>query len=104
MSETLITDVLVVAEGCAGQTAALAASEEGCDVVLLGGHPRPVGFPTDERRLAQEAGGSRRGWHAALCGRAALGLRAAVPTSPKICLRRNRQAAPAGAPVHVRNR
>jgi succinate dehydrogenase/fumarate reductase flavoprotein subunit len=36
MSETLITDVLVVGEGCAGQTAALAASEEGCDVILLG--------------------------------------------------------------------
>ena len=104
MSETLITDVLVVGEGCAGQTAALAASEEGCDVVLLGGHPRPVGFPTDERRLAQEAGGSRRGWHAALCGRAALGLRAAVPTSPKIRLRHDRPAAPAGEPVRVLNR
>jgi succinate dehydrogenase/fumarate reductase flavoprotein subunit len=36
MSEILITDVLVVGEGCAGQTAALAASEEGCDVALLG--------------------------------------------------------------------
>ena len=36
MSETLITDVLVVGEGCAGQTAALAASEEGGDVALLG--------------------------------------------------------------------
>jgi len=46
-------------------------------------HPRPVGFPADEHRLAQEAGGSRRGWHAALCGRTALGLRAAVRPRPK---------------------
>ena len=35
MTENIFTDVLVVGEGCAGQTAALAASEEGCDVVLL---------------------------------------------------------------------
>ncbi len=36
MPDVLTTDVLVVGEGCAGQTAALAASEEGCEVVLLG--------------------------------------------------------------------
>ena len=36
MTEKIVTDVLVVGEGCAGQTAALAASQEGCHVVLLG--------------------------------------------------------------------
>jgi succinate dehydrogenase / fumarate reductase, flavoprotein subunit len=36
MNELLLTDVLVIGEGSAGQTAALAAGEEGCDVVLLG--------------------------------------------------------------------
>jgi succinate dehydrogenase / fumarate reductase, flavoprotein subunit len=36
MTELLITDVLVIGEGSAGQTAALAAGEEGCDVILLG--------------------------------------------------------------------
>ena len=35
MSNFLVTDVLVVGEGSAGQTAALSASEEGCDVILL---------------------------------------------------------------------
>jgi succinate dehydrogenase / fumarate reductase, flavoprotein subunit len=40
MTESLVTDVLVIGEGCAGQIAALAASEEGCDVTLLG-HGRP---------------------------------------------------------------
>ena len=36
MSDYLLTDVLVVGEGCAGQTAALTASESGCDVIMLG--------------------------------------------------------------------
>jgi aspartate oxidase len=36
MSDFLVTDVLVVGEGCAGQTAALTASESGCDVIMLG--------------------------------------------------------------------
>jgi aspartate oxidase len=36
MNELLLTDVLVIGEGSAGQTAALAAGEEGCDVILLG--------------------------------------------------------------------
>jgi succinate dehydrogenase / fumarate reductase, flavoprotein subunit len=36
MSNFLVTDVLVVGEGSAGQTAALSACEAGCDVILLG--------------------------------------------------------------------
>src|SRR5580693_7412970 len=36
MSDFLVTDVLVVGEGCAGQTAALTASESGCAVIMLG--------------------------------------------------------------------
>ncbi len=36
MADLLVTDVLVVGEGCGGQTAALVASEQGCDVILLG--------------------------------------------------------------------
>jgi len=36
MTDLLVTDVLVIGEGAAGQTAALAASEEGCDVIMLG--------------------------------------------------------------------
>jgi succinate dehydrogenase / fumarate reductase, flavoprotein subunit len=36
MTELMMTDILVIGEGSAGQTAALAASEEGCDVILLG--------------------------------------------------------------------
>lgn len=36
MSDFLTTDILVIGEGCAGQTAALVASEKGCDVILLG--------------------------------------------------------------------
>lgn len=42
MTEILVTDVLVVGEGCAGLTAALAASEVGRDVVLLGDGRPPV--------------------------------------------------------------
>jgi aspartate oxidase len=42
MPETQVTDVLVVGEGCAGLTAALAASEEGCNVVLLGDGRAPT--------------------------------------------------------------
>jgi hypothetical protein len=36
MTNLLVTDVLVVGDGAAGQTAALAASEEGCKVIMLG--------------------------------------------------------------------
>jgi aspartate oxidase len=36
MLDLLVTDVLVVGEGFAGQTAALSACEAGCDVILLG--------------------------------------------------------------------
>ena len=42
MTEILVTDVLVVGEGCGGLTAALAASEQGCDVILLGDGRPPV--------------------------------------------------------------
>lgn len=36
MTDVLLTDVLAIGEGAAGQTATLAASEEGCDVIMLG--------------------------------------------------------------------
>ena len=42
MTEILVTDVLVVGEDCGGLTAALAASEQGCDVILLGDGRPPV--------------------------------------------------------------
>jgi succinate dehydrogenase / fumarate reductase, flavoprotein subunit len=41
MTNLLVTDVLVVGEGCAGQTAALAASVEGRKAVMLGGGRPP---------------------------------------------------------------
>ncbi|GLQ50048.1 L-aspartate oxidase [Dyella flava] len=37
-----MTDVLVIGEGCAGLSAALAATEEGCDVILLGDGRAPA--------------------------------------------------------------
>ena len=47
MTELMVTDVLVVGEGAAGQTAALAASEEGCDVIMLGdGRPPSTAVST----------------------------------------------------------
>jgi succinate dehydrogenase/fumarate reductase flavoprotein subunit len=46
MAELLVTDVLVVGEGCAGQTAALAASEEGCDRICHA----PVSSPKRSKR------------------------------------------------------
>jgi succinate dehydrogenase / fumarate reductase, flavoprotein subunit len=47
MTELMVTDILVVGEGSAGQTAALAASEEGCDVILLGdGRPPSTAVST----------------------------------------------------------
>ncbi|HYZ41702.1 MAG TPA: FAD-binding protein [Stellaceae bacterium] len=47
MTELMVTDILVVGEGAAGQTAALAASEEGCDVIMLGdGRPPSTAVST----------------------------------------------------------
>jgi FAD binding domain len=46
MTELMVTDILVVGEGAAGQTAALTASEEGCDVIVLGdGRPPSTAIP-----------------------------------------------------------
>ena len=60
MSEILITDVLVVGEGCAGQTAALAASVEGCDVALLGdGRPPSTAISTGFLTFAAHEGFTR---------------------------------------------
>lgn len=60
MAEILFTDVLVVGEGCAGQTAALAASEEGCDVVLLGdGRPPSTAISTGFLTFAAHEGFTR---------------------------------------------
>jgi succinate dehydrogenase / fumarate reductase flavoprotein subunit len=60
MSEILITDVLVVGEGFAGQTAALAASEEGCDVALLGdGRPPSTAISTGFLTFAAHEGFTR---------------------------------------------
>ena len=60
MTEILVTDVLVVGEGCAGQTAALAASEEGCDVVLLrDGRPPSTATSTGFLTFAAHEGFTR---------------------------------------------
>jgi succinate dehydrogenase / fumarate reductase, flavoprotein subunit len=60
MTEILVTDVLVVGEGCAGQTAALAASEEGCNVVLLGdGRPPSTAISTGFLTFAAHEGFTR---------------------------------------------
>ncbi|QQN62204.1 FAD-binding protein [Bradyrhizobium diazoefficiens] len=60
MAEILFTDVLVVGEGCAGQTAALTASEEGCDVVLLSdGRPPSTAISTGFLTYAAHEGFTR---------------------------------------------
>jgi aspartate oxidase len=60
MTEILVTDVLIVGEGCAGQTAALAASEEGCDVVLLrDGRPPSTATSTGFLTFAAHEGFTR---------------------------------------------
>jgi aspartate oxidase len=60
MTELMITDVLVVGEGAAGQTAALAASEEGCDVILLGdGRPPSTAVSTGFLTFAAHGGFDR---------------------------------------------
>jgi succinate dehydrogenase / fumarate reductase, flavoprotein subunit len=60
MTELLVTDVLVVGEGCAGQTAALAASEEGCDVIMLGdGRPPSTAISTGFLTFAAHEGFDR---------------------------------------------
>ena len=53
MTELMVTDILAVGEGSASQTAALAAGEEGCNVILLGSRRPPstaisIGFLTFE--------------------------------------------------------
>src|SRR5579859_6236862 len=60
MTETLVADVLVIGEGCTGLTAALAASEEGCDVVLFGdGHPPATAISTGFLAYAGHEGFTR---------------------------------------------
>ncbi len=60
MTELLVTDVLVIGEGCAGQTAALAACEEGCDVILLGdGRPPSTAVSTGFLTFAAHDGFTR---------------------------------------------
>jgi succinate dehydrogenase / fumarate reductase, flavoprotein subunit len=60
MSELMITDILVVGEGAAGQTAALAASEQGCDVILLGdGRPPSTAISTGFLTYAAHEGFDR---------------------------------------------
>jgi succinate dehydrogenase / fumarate reductase flavoprotein subunit len=60
MAELLVTDVVVVGEGCAGQTAALAASEEGCDVIMLGdGRPPSTAISTGFLTFAAHEGFDR---------------------------------------------
>jgi succinate dehydrogenase / fumarate reductase flavoprotein subunit len=60
MTEILVTDVLVVGEGCAGLTAALAASEEGRDVILLGdGRPPTTAISTGFLTYAAHDGFTR---------------------------------------------
>src|SRR5258708_32114848 len=60
MTELMVTDILVVGEGSAGQTAALAASEEGCDVILLGdGRPPSTAVSTGFLTFAAHDGFDR---------------------------------------------
>jgi hypothetical protein len=57
MTNLLVTDVLVVGEGAAGQTAALAASEEGCKVIMLGdGRPPSTAVSTGVLTFAAHDG------------------------------------------------
>lgn len=67
MSEMLLTDVLVIGEGCAGQTAALAVAEEGCDVILLGdGRPPSTAISTGFLTFAAHEGFGRDQLHQAM--------------------------------------
>ena len=60
MTDLLQTDVLVIGEGSAGQTAALAASEEGCDVIILGdGRPPSTAVSTGFLTYAAHDGFTR---------------------------------------------
>lgn len=60
MTELMVTDVLVIGEGSAGQTAALAASEEGCDVILLSdGRPPSTAVSTGFLTFAAHDGFDR---------------------------------------------
>jgi aspartate oxidase len=60
MTELMVTDILVVGEGSAGQTAALAASEDGCDVILLGdGRPPSTAISTGFLTFAAHEGFNR---------------------------------------------
>jgi aspartate oxidase len=57
VTELIVTDILVIGEGSAGQTAALAASEEGCDVILLGdGRPPSTAVSTGFLTFAAHEG------------------------------------------------
>lgn len=60
MAELVTTDILVVGEGCAGQTAALAAAESGANVVLLGdGRPPSTAISTGFLTYAAHDGFTR---------------------------------------------
>jgi succinate dehydrogenase / fumarate reductase, flavoprotein subunit len=60
MVDFLTTDVLVIGEGSAGQTAALAAGEEGCDVIMLGdGRPPSTAVSTGFLTFAAHDGFNR---------------------------------------------
>lgn len=60
MQDKLTTEVLVIGEGCAGQAAALAAAEAGCDVLLLGdGRPPSTAISTGFLTFAAHAGFDR---------------------------------------------
>jgi succinate dehydrogenase / fumarate reductase, flavoprotein subunit len=60
MTDLLTADVLVIGEGSAGQIAALAASDEGCDVILLGdGRPPSTAVSTGFLTFAAHDGFDR---------------------------------------------
>ena len=60
MTDVMLTDVLVIGEGAAGQTAALAASEEGCDVIMLAdGRPPSTAVSTGFLTFAAHDGFTR---------------------------------------------
>jgi aspartate oxidase len=60
MTDVLLTDVLAIGESAAGQTAALAASEEGCDVIMLGdGRPPSTAVSTGFLTFAAHDGFTR---------------------------------------------
>jgi L-aspartate oxidase len=60
MTDVLLTDVLAIGESPAGQTAALAASEEGCDVIMFGdGRPPSTAVSTGFLTFAAHDGFTR---------------------------------------------